>query len=539
VSEPVLVIDVAHAAWHAVRESTGAARPFAALEARIAALAAEHPRCVLALDSPPYARAQLLPSYKQRRTADPEARALVGTMLDGLRRSGHYVIAEHHGAEADDVCATIVRYCHEHGIPCTVATSDKDLAPLLAIAQVWDLRTGAPVTAETVRARWGVEPGQLHDLLALAGDTSDGIPGVPEIGEKRAAVLLGSYGSLAALLAEPPIGESEIADKRREVERLKRAAKRAEDARDPEAPTHRALADAAAQALGVALLSARVHAHRDVVELARKLVALDDAVPIDVAALLTRCDAAGDPDLLHAIESDEADAQRAIDAEKGETMHETKTEIATADTEPPVRVALPLAIRPPDPAPPVQALPVSAQRPQAMTLAEAMASIPAQLAGALVDAQSKVQRVAKDSTNTFHRYRYAAAEEMIDEARGALNAAGLALMSHWKVDHSAYTERDQHTDRGSKTVVIVGRVVVSYTLIHRSGEALRWITSTPIIPEAGRPEDKAEMAALTANLGYTLRQLLLIPRGDEDGGMDQRDDRNRPIPPPQQRRGAA
>lgn len=139
------------------------------------------------------------------------------------------------------------------------------------------------------------------------------------------------------------------------------------------------------------------------------------------------------------------------------------------------------------------------------------------LAAALVEAQSHAQAVAKDSTNSFHRYKYASAEAVIEEARQALAAAGLALITTgWRFEPHASEEFSSAP---------IGRVHVKYRLLHTSGESVEFESSTPVISEKGRPADKAEATALTYNLGYFLRGLLLLPRVDESEVVDARDDR--------------
>ncbi len=141
--------------------------------------------------------------------------------------------------------------------------------------------------------------------------------------------------------------------------------------------------------------------------------------------------------------------------------------------------------------------------------------MPAAVAAALVAAQRKTKALAKEGENKHHGYRYTTAEQLIDEGRATLAEAGLALFAAgW---YFAPAE-----SRGEKSPV--GRVCVTYELVHTGGESYSWEASTPVIPEKGRPEDKAEFASLTANLGYTIRGLLLIPRDDE-AAIDQRDDR--------------
>jgi hypothetical protein len=138
--------------------------------------------------------------------------------------------------------------------------------------------------------------------------------------------------------------------------------------------------------------------------------------------------------------------------------------------------------------------------------------IPASIATALAKAQAKVTRVGKDGTNTFHRYRYTSAEMIIESAIGVMGSEGLALAQYgWDVT-AAVGE-------------MPARIVVRYALTHVSGESWEMPpSSTPVIPEKGRPWDKAEAAALTYSLGYTLRGLLKIPRADPDDDVDQRDD---------------
>lgn len=142
---------------------------------------------------------------------------------------------------------------------------------------------------------------------------------------------------------------------------------------------------------------------------------------------------------------------------------------------------------------------------------------------ALVAAQRAASAVTKDAKNQFHGYKYASAEAVIEEARHALNDAGLALtLLGW--DRVPVLSGDhQHP-----------RVEVRYRLVHESGVAVDVSASSYVIPEKGRPPDKAEAGALTTNLSYVLRALLLLPREEEGTSPDTRDDREyspgRPAP---------
>lgn len=137
----------------------------------------------------------------------------------------------------------------------------------------------------------------------------------------------------------------------------------------------------------------------------------------------------------------------------------------------------------------------------------------ATLAAALVAAQHQAKSVSKTSKNQFHGYKYASAEALIAEAREALADHGLAVMP---VEWSVVSVSDI-TGVGSK-------IVVTYMLVHEGGASVSARCETSILPEKGRPQDKAEATALTYNLGYYLRGLLLLPREDESTSVDARDD---------------
>lgn len=150
--------------------------------------------------------------------------------------------------------------------------------------------------------------------------------------------------------------------------------------------------------------------------------------------------------------------------------------------------------------------------------------IPKAIAAALVAAQATARAVGKDAKNTHHGYQYASAEGIIIEAREALSGAGLALVSPWDFVPVMTTDPETGQTRPARDGVI-GRVVVNHVVIHKDGETYSFTSSTPVIPEKGRPADKAEFASLTANLAYTLRGMLLLPRDDEQASIDARDDR--------------
>jgi DNA polymerase I len=105
--------------------------------------------------------------------------------------------------EADDVISTMTRKALEKDLEVVIVSVDKDLYQLISPrVTLLDTRAMAMsvVDIEGVKKKWGVEPGQIVDLLSLIGDSSDNIPGAPGIGEKGAKTLISEYGSLDNLL---------------------------------------------------------------------------------------------------------------------------------------------------------------------------------------------------------------------------------------------------------------------------------------------------------------------------------------------------
>jgi DNA polymerase-1 len=105
--------------------------------------------------------------------------------------------------EADDIIATYAREAREAGREVIIVSSDKDLMQLIRQGvQMYDPMKQKPIDRDEVIARFGVGPELVRDVLALAGDTSDNVPGVPGIGVKTAAQLLQEFGDLEGLLAK-------------------------------------------------------------------------------------------------------------------------------------------------------------------------------------------------------------------------------------------------------------------------------------------------------------------------------------------------
>jgi len=154
-------------------------------------------------------RRSLYPEYKANRPPPPEDLApqipLVREAVDAL--SIPWV--EDPVYEADDLIAAYVGASVELGLEVVIVSSDKDLMQLVrgeddaraGTVRTWDTMKNRRFGPREVEEKFGVGPAQLGDLLALCGDSSDNIPGVPGIGPKTAEGLLAEYGDLEGILA--------------------------------------------------------------------------------------------------------------------------------------------------------------------------------------------------------------------------------------------------------------------------------------------------------------------------------------------------
>ncbi|MFI5325390.1 MAG: DNA polymerase I [Candidatus Rokuibacteriota bacterium] len=159
----------------------------------------------VAWDPPgPTFREEKFAAYKETRAPTPDDLRtqipLVKTLFEALRLP----LLEVPGFEADDVLGTVVDRTRDLPIDLVLVTSDKDMLQLVSPrVRVFSTtgRGGDRVIFDeaAVKAKWGVEPAQIPDILALMGDSIDNIPGVPGVGEKTAAKLIGQFGGVARL----------------------------------------------------------------------------------------------------------------------------------------------------------------------------------------------------------------------------------------------------------------------------------------------------------------------------------------------------
>ena len=146
-------------------------------------------------------RNALYPAYKANRDPAPAELKRQFAYCKALCAALGLPVLAHREYEADDLIGTALVRARGEGFRGVIVSADKDLSQLLAAQdEQWDYARGQRWGADGVKARHGVHAHQVADYLALCGDAVDNIPGVPGIGCKTAAVLLGHFGSLDALL---------------------------------------------------------------------------------------------------------------------------------------------------------------------------------------------------------------------------------------------------------------------------------------------------------------------------------------------------
>ncbi|SFM62522.1 DNA polymerase I [Thermodesulforhabdus norvegica] len=171
--------------------------------------------CIL-FDAPgPKFRHSIYEDYKKTREAMPEDLALqVGAIKEMIDAYGIPRL-EKEGYEADDLIASICRWAKDRGFRVVIVSGDKDLHQLIEKDQVlqWDPQRNIWYDEKKVEEKFGVPPSKMRDFLALVGDTSDNIPGVPGIGPKRAAELLTIADSVEDLLKRPELIPPKLKEK--------------------------------------------------------------------------------------------------------------------------------------------------------------------------------------------------------------------------------------------------------------------------------------------------------------------------------------
>ena len=208
----LLIVDghaYAYRAFHAIRglrspggQPTNAIYGFVKMLAKMRA-AIEPTHLIVVWDGGLNAgRMAALPEYKAQRPGMPDdLRSQLDEIVGYLKAAGVASFCRE-GMEADDYIACLARRASEAGMEVIIASADKDFTQLVSerigLLNPND-KSEAIWTDEQVRARTGVKPPQVVDWLSLTGDSVDNIPGVPGVGPKTAADLLGQFGSLRVL----------------------------------------------------------------------------------------------------------------------------------------------------------------------------------------------------------------------------------------------------------------------------------------------------------------------------------------------------
>jgi len=165
----------------------------------------------------PTFRKEIYPEYKANRSAMPEDLVPQIPLIKELVRAFNMPALEVPGFEADDIIATLARRFEAQGLAITVVTGDKDLMQIVServrlLDTMKDKISGLAEVAE----RFGGTPDKVIEVQALAGDSSDNVPGVPGVGEKTAVKLINEFGTVENLLANLDQVKGKLQEKLRE-----------------------------------------------------------------------------------------------------------------------------------------------------------------------------------------------------------------------------------------------------------------------------------------------------------------------------------
>lgn len=166
----------------------------------------------------PSFRKEMYPEYKANRTAPPDDLIPQFARIEELITTFQMHSYRMSGVEADDLIATLTKRWSrlDPANKVVIVSSDKDLMQLVdKQVSIWDTMKNIVYHAPEVEEKFGVRPDQIRDYLALVGDSSDNIPGVPSIGPKSAVDLLKAHGTLTKVLKAA--AEGKIAGKKGEV----------------------------------------------------------------------------------------------------------------------------------------------------------------------------------------------------------------------------------------------------------------------------------------------------------------------------------
>jgi DNA polymerase-1 len=224
--------------------------------------------CCFGPDAAKY-RVELYPGYHAHRPPMPDDLAHQWSQAPDLYAALGWSIADTDELEADDLLGAYAQAEEQADGEALILTGDRDLFQCAtAVTSVLLLggrgkRGPERIGPDEVRERYGIDPQQVPDFIALRGDPSDGLPGAKGIGEKRAADILRRHGSLEAALEQAELDGPDVNSLARQADELRAfreiATLRPVDVERPaDAPTDRAGGSAAARALGMNRLAERL-----------------------------------------------------------------------------------------------------------------------------------------------------------------------------------------------------------------------------------------------------------------------------------------
>jgi DNA polymerase-1 len=157
---------------------------------------------IVALDShaKPTFRKEIYEGYKGTRSERPDGLDVQIKRSKEIMGALGVKVIETPGFEADDIIGTVATMGEKAGHQVIICTRDKDLLQLVTPnVTIWEIKSGQTTDVVGVKEKWGIEPIQLVDFLALQGDPADNIPGVRGIGPKKAVDLIQRFGCIESI----------------------------------------------------------------------------------------------------------------------------------------------------------------------------------------------------------------------------------------------------------------------------------------------------------------------------------------------------
>jgi DNA polymerase I len=196
-----------HRAYHAVRGLTNSKgiptnAVFGFTRMLISLIEQKKPRYVgMHFDAKgPTFRHEMYPEYKANRPPMADDMVVQLPYIKKVSAAFNMPVYEIEGLEADDVMGTLAVKAAEAGFEVVLVTGDKDFMQLVSDKiTIWDPMKTKTIDRATIQKELGIEPEQVVDMMGLAGDSADNVPGVPGIGPKTAQALIASFGNMAAL----------------------------------------------------------------------------------------------------------------------------------------------------------------------------------------------------------------------------------------------------------------------------------------------------------------------------------------------------